>query len=77
MPDPNSPIISIVTVTLNCVGTLKSTIDSIKIIKDSEYTIEYIIVDGGSSDGTLDIIHSNLNVIDKYVSKKDSGNPYY
>ena len=73
MQNHKSPLITIVTVTLNCVRTLKSTIDSIKVIKDSEYGVEYIIIDGGSTDGTLDIILSNSNVIDKHISEKDSG----
>lgn len=64
--------ISIITVTYNSASTLQSTIDSIQtqtIRKD----IEYIIVDGESKDGTIELIRNNKNAIDKWISEPDNG----
>ena len=54
------PKISIITVSYNAVSTIEETI--LSVIKQSYVNIEYIIIDGGSTDGTLDIIK-------KYQSK--------
>ncbi len=63
--------ISIVTVVLNDSNGLDKTIQSVRSL---EYPyLEYIVVDGGSEDGTLDIIKKNNDVIDKWISEKDSG----
>lgn len=63
--------ISIITVSYNSAATIKDTIES---IESQDYSnIEYIIVDGGSKDGTLDIIEEYSNVITKSVSEPDKG----
>jgi glycosyltransferase involved in cell wall biosynthesis len=65
------PKISIITSTYNCKDTLQATIDS---IKQQDYpNIEYIVIDAGSSDGTLEIIQNNLDTINVYVSEPDRG----
>lgn len=63
--------ISIITVSFNAIETIKETIDSVLNQKDE--LVEYIIVDGGSRDGTLDIIQSYGNQIDKVISEPDKG----
>ena len=63
--------ISITTVCFNAVRTIEETIKSV-LSQDYE-NIEYIVVDGGSTDGTLDIINSHKNKIDKVISGPDSG----
>ena len=63
--------ISVVTVCFNDLEGLKKTIDSVS--KQSYSDIEFIIVDGGSIDGTLDFITENRDKISKYVSEKDDG----
>lgn len=63
--------ISIITVCLNSVGTIEDTIRSI-LSQDYE-DIEYIIVDGGSSDGTLDILTKYQSRISRCISEPDSG----
>ncbi|MEI8137966.1 MAG: glycosyltransferase family 2 protein [Bacteroidota bacterium] len=63
--------VSIITVTFNSAATLEQTILS---ITQQTYTnIEYIIVDGGSTDGTLEIIEKYKNKISKFISEKDNG----
>ena len=50
----SNPKISIITAVLNCADTLKGTLDSI--LSQTYNNYEYIIVDGGSRDGTIDLI---------------------
>lgn len=65
------PLISIITVVLNGARYLN---ESMKSVKDLSYkNIEYIIIDGGSSDGTVDIIKQNELFVDYWVSEPDSG----
>jgi len=55
----------------NNAGTLSDTIAS---VASQDYDdIEYIIVDGGSTDGTLNIIKEQAKKITKWISEKDSG----
>jgi len=64
--------ISIITVTYNSAATLAGTIESV--MKQDYPNIEYIIVDGNSSDGTVDIIKSYAqNYPIKWISEPDRG----
>ena len=63
--------ISIITITYNSESTLIDTIDSV--LNQTYKDIEYIIVDGASTDSTLSIIHSYKDKIAKVVSEKDNG----
>ncbi|MDD4968793.1 MAG: glycosyltransferase family 2 protein [Paludibacter sp.] len=63
--------ISIITATYNSERFLQRTIDSVAAQDHAD--IEYIIIDGGSTDNTLNIIRSNANCITKFISEKDSG----
>ena len=62
---------SIVTVVLNAKTDLKNTINSLR--QQNYKNFEYIVIDGGSTDGTQEIINSNLDIIDKWKCEKDSG----
>lgn len=65
-------MISIITVCFNAAKDLEQTILSVraqKLITE----LRYIIVDGNSSDGTLDMIHKYKDVVDEYISENDSG----
>ena len=66
-----SPLISIITITLNAEKYLEQTIQSV--FNQTYKNIEYIIVDGGSTDGTLGIIEKYKNAIDRILSEKDEG----
>ena len=63
--------ISIITVSFNSAETIKETIESI-LIQDYN-NIEYIIIDGGSSDETIDIVKSYSEKISYFISEKDNG----
>ena len=67
----NEKTFSIITVVFNAKNDL---IDTIKSLRQQNYkNFEYIIIDGGSTDGTLEVINNNLDIIDKWKSEKDSG----
>ena len=63
--------ISIITVSYNSAKTIKDTIESI--LSQDYSNIEYIIIDGGSTDGTLDIINKYADKISYFVSELDEG----
>ena len=65
------PFFSIITVVLNNKKTFEATIKSV--FDQSFRNYEYIVVDGGSTDGTLDIIKKNEDKIDFWLSEKDNG----
>ena len=67
-----NPKITIITVTYNSEKTLERTILSVASQNYSE--LEYIIVDGGSTDGTVDIIKKYEDgIITEWISEKDKG----
>jgi len=71
MKEKNQPKISIITVVYNNVSMIEETILS---IVNQHYTnIEYIIIDGGSTDGTIDIINKYSDKINYWVSEHDDG----
>jgi glycosyltransferase involved in cell wall biosynthesis len=57
----NNPLISIITVVYNGASTLEQTI--LSVINQTYKNIEYIIIDGGSTDGTVDIIKNMKNIL--------------
>jgi len=67
----DSPLISVITVVYNDINMLEQTIQSV--INQTDSIIEYIVIDGGSTDGTLDIIRQYENQIDYWVSEPDKG----
>ncbi|GAB4397014.1 MAG: glycosyltransferase family 2 protein [Microscillaceae bacterium] len=66
-----SPLVSIITVTFNAKALLETTIQSV--LEQTYPEIEYIVVDGKSSDGTLAIIQQYASQIQKWVSEPDKG----
>lgn len=66
-----SPLISIITVVFNGEKCLEETI--LSVINQNYSNLEYIIIDGASTDGTIDIIKKYEDRIDYWVSEKDRG----
>lgn len=63
--------ISIITATYNCKDDFDKTIKS---LLDQDYpNIEYIVIDGASTDGTVDIIKEYSDKIDYWISEPDQG----
>ena len=65
------PKISIVTVCYNTQETIEATVKSV--LEQTYPNIEYIIIDGGSKDGTLAILAKYKNRLGYFVSEKDNG----
>ena len=63
--------VSIITVCYNCNNTIENTLKSV--FKQKYENIEYIVIDGLSNDGTIEIINKYKSKIDKIVSEKDTG----
>ena len=64
------PVLSIITINYNNAEGLRNTVDSV--IHQSFQDFEYLVIDGGSSDGSLEII-KKTNRINIKVSEKDDG----
>lgn len=64
-------LISIITVTYNTVTTIEQTI--LSVINQNFNDFEYIIIDGGSTDGTVDVIKKYQDKITYWVSEPDKG----
>ncbi len=63
--------ISIITACFNCEKTIEQTIQSV--LSQIGCSVEYIIIDGGSTDGTKNIIEKYRDFIAHYVSENDDG----
>jgi glycosyltransferase involved in cell wall biosynthesis len=67
----DKPLFSIITVVLNCEKYIEKTI--LSVLNQKYDNIEYIIIDGGSKDATVDIIRKYEDYIDYWVSELDNG----
>lgn len=65
------PRVCVVTVCYNCSSLIEDTI--LSVINQSYSNLFYVIIDGGSRDGTLDIIDKYKNSIDVIISERDNG----
>lgn len=65
------PLVSIVTVVLNGERYLDEAIQSV--LRQSSTSVEYLVIDGGSTDGTVDILRKHERDIDYWVSEPDHG----
>lgn len=66
-----APVISVVTATRNCAAELERTM--LSVLGQRVEGLEYIIVDGGSSDGTLELLRKYEDKLEYWVSEPDGG----
>jgi len=67
----HQPLVSIITVVFNGKSHIEQSIKSV--LSQTYPNIEYIIIDGASTDGTIDIIKKYEDSISTFISEKDSG----
>lgn len=67
----DKPLITVITAVFNGEKFLEKTINSV--LSQTYDNIEYIVIDGGSTDKTIDIIKKYENKIDYWVSENDQG----
>lgn len=71
MSQLNKPVLSVITVTFNAQDTISATLDSVR--EQTYPEIEYIIIDGASSDKTLSIIKNSGTKVHHLLSEPDRG----
>ena len=64
-------VVSVITVTLNSAATLAKTMESV--FAQTHPEIEYLIIDGGSTDRTLDIVREREDRVDLWITEPDQG----
>ncbi len=67
----NKPTLSVITVVYNNVRDIERTV--LSVINQTYSSIEYIIIDGLSNDGTLEVINKYKHRISQFISEKDAG----
>lgn len=67
----DTPKLTVISVSFNCAHDIEETI--LSVLKQTYSNIEYIIIDGGSTDGTLDVLRKYEYAIDYWVSEPDRG----
>jgi glycosyltransferase involved in cell wall biosynthesis len=67
----SNPVFSIITVVFNRKESLEKTI--LSVINQTYKNINFVIIDGGSTDGTIDVIKKYSNNISYWVSETDNG----
>lgn len=71
LQNENNPFISIITITYNRAESLKKTIESVSNQTFDNY--QFIVIDGGSKDSTVEILKSYQDNIDYWISERDNG----
>lgn len=71
MAQAGRPKLSIITVTFNAASTIEACIESVLRHKGDD--VEFVVIDGGSKDGTVEILERYGKAIDVLVSERDSG----
>ena len=61
--------ITIICATYNAGHTIDDLLESLK--KQSNNNYQFIIIDGGSNDSTIEIVKNNLEIIDYWISEPD------
>ncbi len=69
--ETNIAKVSIITTVYNAAGTIEDTI--LSVLNQTYQNIEYIVVDGGSTDGTLKVLQKYRDQIHRIISERDAG----
>jgi len=64
-------MITVITATFNAANTISEAMQSIR--SQTYPNIEWIVIDGGSTDGTVQILTTNEDIVDYWSSEADSG----
>lgn len=67
----DTPIVSVITVCYNVAQTIEKTI--LSVLNQTYENLEYIVIDGGSTDGTVDIIKMYAKRLTFWISEPDNG----
>ena len=63
--------ISVITINFNNIAGLRDTLRSVRVQSNKEF--EYIVIDGGSTDGSKELLEDNKDIIDVLISEPDKG----
>lgn len=69
--DGRSPLVTIITACFNSARTLEEALESVR--RQTYPNIEHIVIDGGSRDGTVDILRKRESTLASWVSEPDKG----
>ncbi|HAD82859.1 TPA: glycosyltransferase, partial [Candidatus Edwardsbacteria bacterium] len=70
MSENSSPRVSVITVVFNAAGEIQRTLDSVQ--QQKYKNLEHIVIDGGSTDGTVEIIRQAQAGLGFWSSRPDS-----
>ncbi|HNV46385.1 MAG TPA: glycosyltransferase family 2 protein [Spirochaetota bacterium] len=68
---PGLPLVTVATVSYNAAADIEDTIRSV--LEQTYDNVEYLVIDGGSTDGTVDIIRAHEHAIDLWICEPDRG----
>ena len=71
MAQGSCPVVSIVTVVRNDAPRLLRTLESVSRAKSEQ--VEFVVIDGASTDGTTEVIRAHEGLIDRWISEPDAG----
>jgi len=70
-PAADMPVYSLITIVRNAAGTLERTLESVA--RQTYPALEYIVVDAGSTDGTVELLRRHEDIISYWCSEPDAG----
>jgi glycosyltransferase involved in cell wall biosynthesis len=68
---PSQVLVTLVTVARNAEASIERTLKSVAAVKDDD--LEYIVIDGRSTDRTVEIVRGYGGLVDQFISEPDSG----